>query len=199
MGLTHAQITAAALDVLESDGLDKLSLRAVAARLEVRVNSVAWHVKDKAGLLSAAADAVIADCLPAHLPADPDERVRLLLTSYRAALRSRRDGAGLAREGFSLAGPHQLAFVEAFNAALRATGRSPKEAAWTAWTLIHFVLSLVDEEQMAPELTHGAKVAADPATFPCLAAAAEHLNADNYDDRFAYSVELILTGRSGKE
>ncbi|MER5347336.1 hypothetical protein ABT030_45090 [Streptomyces mirabilis] len=30
-----------------------------------------------------------------------------------------------------------------------------------------------------------------------LAAAAEHLSADHYDDRFAYSVELILTGRSG--
>ncbi|MFE4998841.1 hypothetical protein ACFRH4_47810 [Streptomyces mirabilis] len=30
-----------------------------------------------------------------------------------------------------------------------------------------------------------------------LAAAAEHLSADNYDDRFAYSTELILTGRSG--
>ncbi|MGY0065053.1 TetR family transcriptional regulator [Streptomyces sp. LZ34] len=137
VGLTEGQIVAAAMEALESDGLDRLSLRAVAGRLGVRVNAVAWHVKDKAGLLGAVADAMLADCLPARLPRDPEERVRKLLKSYRPALRSQRDGARLGREGFSLARPHQLAFAEAFNAALRATGRGPKEVAWTTWTLIY--------------------------------------------------------------
>ncbi|MFF4835462.1 TetR/AcrR family transcriptional regulator C-terminal domain-containing protein [Streptomyces sp. NPDC001315] len=197
VGLTEGQIIAAALEVLESDGFDRLSLRAVAGRLAVRVNAVAWHVKDKASLLSAVADAMMADCLPARLPRDPEERVRRILKSFRATLRSHRDGARLAREGFSLARPHWLAFAEAFHAALRATGRSPKDVAWTAWTLIYFVISLVNEEQASPDRTPGVEAAAaDPATCPVLAEAIEHLTGSNFDDRFAYGVDLILTGRS---
>ncbi|MEU6356545.1 TetR/AcrR family transcriptional regulator C-terminal domain-containing protein [Streptomyces sp. NPDC047072] len=197
VGLTEEQIVTAALEVLEGDGLDKLSLRAVAGRLGVRVNAVAWHVKDKAGLLTAVADAMMADCLPARLPRDPDERVRRLLESFRAALRSRRDGARLALAGFSLARPHALAYAEAFNAALRSTGRSPNEVAWTAWTLIHFVVGLVNEEQTSPDRTPGTEAAAaDPALFPSLAEAITHLTKESFDGRFTYGVDLILTGRS---
>ncbi|WP_328222983.1 TetR/AcrR family transcriptional regulator C-terminal domain-containing protein [Streptomyces sp. NBC_00104] len=197
VGLTEEQITAAAMEVLESEGLDKLSLRAVAARLGVRVNAVAWHLKDKAGLLGAVADAVVARCVPAHLPPDPDERVRTLLASLRTELLSHRDGARLAREGASLARPHQRAFAEVFNAALHATGRSPKEAAWTAWTLMYFTLGLVKEEQTPPSRTLGAEVAeADPAAFPSLAKTIAHLTPDSFDDRFAYGVDLILRGHS---
>ncbi|MFI1735280.1 TetR/AcrR family transcriptional regulator C-terminal domain-containing protein [Streptomyces acidicola] len=197
VGLTEERIVAAAMEVLESDGLDGLSLRAVAGRLGVRVNAVAWHVKDKAGLLSAATDAMMADGLPARLPRNPEERIRRLLKSFRSTLRSHRDGARLMREGFSLARPHQLAFAEQLNAALRATGRSPKEVAWTAWTLVYFVISLVNEEQTSPDRTPGVEAAAaDPAAFPCLAETIEYLTGASFDDRFAYSVDLILTGHS---
>ncbi len=197
VGLTEERIVAAAMEVLESDGLDGLSLRAVAGRLGVRVNAVAWHVKDKSGLLGAVTDAMMADCLPARLPRHPEERVRKLLKSFRATLRSHRDGARLMQEGFSLARPHQLAFAEVFNAALRATGRSPKEVAWTAWTLIYFVISLVDEEQTSPERTPGVEAAAaDPAACPALTETVQYLTGESFDDRFAYGVDLILTGRS---
>jgi TetR/AcrR family tetracycline transcriptional repressor len=197
VGLTEERIVAVAMEVLESDGLDGLSLRAVAGRLGVRVNAVAWHVKDKAGLLGAATDAMMAGCLPARLPRDPEERVRKLLKSFRATVRSHRDGARLMRESFSLSRPRQLAFAEAFNAALRATGRSPREVAWTAWTLIYFVVSLVDEEQTSPDRTPGVEAAAaDPATCPALAETIEYLTGESFDDRFAYGVDLVLAGRS---
>lgn len=197
VGLTEERVVAAAMEVLESDGLDGLSLRAVAGRLGVRVNAVAWHVKDKAGLLYAVTDAMMADCLPARLPRDPEERVRKLLKSFRTTLLSRRDGARLMREGFSVARPRQLAFAEAFNAALRATGRSPREVAWTAWTLIYFVISLVNEEQTSPDRTPGVEAAAaDPTTCPALAETIEYLTGESFDDRFAYGIDLILAGRS---
>lgn len=197
VGLTEERIVVVAMEVLESDGLDGLSLRAVAGRLGVRVNAVAWHVKDKAGLLGAVTDAMMADCVPARLPRDPEDRVRELLKSFRETLRSHRDGARLMREGFSLARPHQLAFAEVFNAALRATGRSPKEVAWTAWTLIYFVISLVNEEQTSPDRTPGIEAAAaDPATCPVLAETIEYLTGESFGDRFAYGVDLILAGRS---
>ncbi|MEU6381605.1 TetR/AcrR family transcriptional regulator C-terminal domain-containing protein [Streptomyces sp. NPDC046909] len=197
VGLTKAQIIAAAMDLLDEDGLDKLSLRAVAGRLGVRVNAVAWHVKDKSSLISAVTDAMMAHCVPSPLPEDPEERVRALLTALRTTLRSHRDGARLAREGFSLDQPHQLAFAEAFNTALHATGRTPQAAAWTAWTLVYFTIGLVREEQTPPHRTLCAQAAAaDPADFPSLAATIKHLTAESFDDRFAFGVDLILTGHS---
>jgi TetR/AcrR family tetracycline transcriptional repressor len=121
----------------------------------------------------------------------------MLLTSLRTALLSHRDGARLAREGLSLARPHQPAFAEAFNAALHATGRSPKEAAWTAWTLMYFTLGLVEEEQTPPNRTLRAEaVKADPAAFPSLAKTIAHLTPERFDDRFTYGVDLILRGHS---
>jgi TetR/AcrR family tetracycline transcriptional repressor len=197
VGLTDERIVAAAMEVLEAHGLDKLSLRAVAGRLGVRVNAVAWHMKDKTGLLTGMADAMMAGCVPARLPRDPEARVRVLLGSLRVALRSHRDGARLAREGFSLDRPHRLAFAEAFNAALRATGRSPRDTAWTGSTLLYFVLALVTEEQASPDRVPSIEAAAaDPAAYPSLAETIEHVTADSFDDRFTYGIDLILTGHA---
>ena len=185
------------MEVLQSEGLDRLSLRAVAGRLGVRVNAVAWHMKDKAGLLDSLTDAMMAESLPAHLPGGAERRVRDLLGSFRATLRAHRDGARLAREGFSLARPNQRAFAEAFSAALYDTGRGAKDVAWTAWTLIYFVIGLVNEEQSSPDRTPGVEAAAaDPSSFPALAEATEYLTGDSFDDRFVYGVDLILSGRS---
>ncbi|WP_461067757.1 TetR/AcrR family transcriptional regulator C-terminal domain-containing protein [Streptomyces pseudoechinosporeus] len=84
-----------------------------------------------------------------------------------------------------------------FNAALHATDRSPKEAAWTAWTLMYFTLGLVKEEQTPQNRTFCTEAAeADPAAFPSLAKTIAHLTPDGFDDRFAFGVDLILSGHS---
>ncbi|WP_435647782.1 TetR family transcriptional regulator [Kitasatospora purpeofusca] len=49
--------TVNALDLLDDQGLDALSTRAVADRLGVRMNTVLRHVKTKARLLELTADA----------------------------------------------------------------------------------------------------------------------------------------------
>jgi TetR/AcrR family transcriptional regulator, tetracycline repressor protein len=57
MGFMDAQaITNAALDVLDEVGLDKLSMRLVAARLGVQVGGLYYYVADKAALLRAVGD-----------------------------------------------------------------------------------------------------------------------------------------------
>lgn len=47
--LTRSAVIDAALRVLDDRGLNALSTRAVADRLGVRMNTVLWHVKTKAG------------------------------------------------------------------------------------------------------------------------------------------------------
>jgi TetR/AcrR family tetracycline transcriptional repressor len=55
-GMDAQIITNAALDVLDEVGLDKLSMRLVAARLGVQVGGLYYYVADKAALLRAMAD-----------------------------------------------------------------------------------------------------------------------------------------------
>lgn len=71
--LTRATIAAAALDVLNEQGLDQLSLRKVAARLDVKAPSLYWHVADKNMLLALLAESIFTDCLT-KIPACTDWR-----------------------------------------------------------------------------------------------------------------------------
>ena len=50
-GLAKAEIVRAALETLDAEGLDGLTLRKVAARLDVQAPALYWHVRNKLDLL----------------------------------------------------------------------------------------------------------------------------------------------------
>lgn len=58
--LSRARIAAAAIAILDADGLDGLSMRKLADRLGAGVMSLYWHVANKDALLDLALDAVLA-------------------------------------------------------------------------------------------------------------------------------------------
>ena len=66
--LTRDTIAAAALNLLNEQGLDQLSLRKLAARLDVKAPSLYWHVADKNALLALLAESVFVDCLAQIAP-----------------------------------------------------------------------------------------------------------------------------------
>lgn len=59
--LTTEQIVAAAIELLDADGLDGLSMRQLGHRLGSAATAVYWHVKSKDNLIVLAADAVWAE------------------------------------------------------------------------------------------------------------------------------------------
>jgi AcrR family transcriptional regulator len=59
--LTRDQIVRAAVELLDADGIDGLSMRRLGGRLGSAATAVYWHVKDKANLVVLAADAVWAE------------------------------------------------------------------------------------------------------------------------------------------
>ncbi|WP_413810763.1 TetR/AcrR family transcriptional regulator C-terminal domain-containing protein [Streptomyces sp. OE57] len=109
--LTRANVVQAALDALEMKGLEGLSVRVVADRLGVRVNTVLWHVKTKARILALMADAIVGEIDYGGLPTVTQERVRELAHRYRQALPAHRDGAALVT-GTYPAEPHISRFAE---------------------------------------------------------------------------------------
>jgi TetR/AcrR family transcriptional regulator, tetracycline repressor protein len=94
--LSRACVCAAALALVDAEGLEALTMRRLAARLDCEAMSLYKHVKDKADLLDAVHAAVLGGLQPEtnidHIRAGRDyERIpkwRLLLGGLARALRS---------------------------------------------------------------------------------------------------------------
>jgi AcrR family transcriptional regulator len=94
-GLSLERLIAAGLETLEADGLDGLSMRAVADRLGVKAASLYWHVRDRRALLALITNTVLSTV---ELPvAGTPWRVSVpaVCASLDATLEARRDFAAL--------------------------------------------------------------------------------------------------------
>jgi TetR/AcrR family tetracycline transcriptional repressor len=192
-GDRRAEIVRVALDLLDENGLDAVSLRAVAARLGVRLNTVSWHIKTKARLRDLMADAIISTIALDALPASWSDAVRELLRRYRRALLEHRDGGQVVAGTFA-AEPATLRYAEQLMAALLAGNLDERAAGWTAWTLIYFTLGLVQEEQGAPgALADQVAPAIDVMAHPALVRTLPHLVDGAFDGRFEYGLDLVLS------
>jgi TetR/AcrR family tetracycline transcriptional repressor len=58
-GLTRDRLVAAALELINQEGLDALSMRSLADRLQVKAASLYWHVRDRRELLELLAESIL--------------------------------------------------------------------------------------------------------------------------------------------
>ena len=197
MALDRTAVVTAALELLDEAGLDKLTMRKVAERLGVQLNTVYWHASSKPRLLELMADAMLADCADAPLPEPWDERAHTLAHRYRSALLARRDGARV-MAGTHVAEDHTLRFADALIGAFLDGGHTPAEAGWRTWSLAYFTLGLTQEEQAAgaPSGMDRLLRAATADRYPSLAAAVGHFG--DFEDRFRHGLGLIVSGRETK-
>ena len=206
--ITREALAAAALTVLERDGLDALSMRRVAAELDVQAASLYWHVRNKEELLDLLADAVLAG-IDLDVPGGPwRERMRVMAHRYRAHLKSRRDAVRVIGGRF-VVGPHSAALMDRALGVFREGGFSPAGAAAGLYLVsVVYVQGFVLQETgplRAIEANGGspkqamAAVAEElaalrPGAFPSLMEATGYLVTLNLDDRFAWGLEVVLDG-----
>lgn len=102
------------------------------------------------------------------------------------------DGAGGAPDRCSNHAP--LRFADRLVGALLEAGADEEQAAWTAWTVVHFVLGLVQEEQAAPDRPDDRLTrAVDPAAHPAPHRVAAHSRPGAFEDRSAFGLDAILS------
>jgi len=92
------QVVSAALELLDELGLDALSTRRLAQKLEVESASLYWHFRDKAALLAEMAAAMLVAHQALGVPPDPSRWSTWFVDnarSLRRALLAHRDGARL--------------------------------------------------------------------------------------------------------
>ena len=84
-GLTRAAVVQAALELIEADGLEAFSVRALAKRMGVYPTSLHWHAGSRTELLALVVDAV-AQTVPVPTSTRWQDCVRELADAYRTTL-----------------------------------------------------------------------------------------------------------------
>ncbi|HQK31760.1 MAG TPA: TetR/AcrR family transcriptional regulator C-terminal domain-containing protein [Phycicoccus sp.] len=188
-GLDRATVVRAALVVADRDGASALTMRRVAAELEVEAASLYAHVRNKddmvAGLLDLVLDAI-------EIPAPgPTTRDWLLagLTAYRRTLLDH-PGAFALMTSRATMSPAQFRLVDALIGVLEEAGLSTTDAVLGEVTLVAYVLGFVTQE-----LRRSPAIGPDTLRpYPALQRAVPALVTTPVDDRFTRGIDTILRG-----
>ncbi|GHJ35195.1 TetR/AcrR family transcriptional regulator C-terminal domain-containing protein [Streptomyces sp. TS71-3] len=198
--LDRRKVADTALRLLNEVGLEGLTLRGIAAELQVKAPALYWHFKDKQALLDEMATEMLrrmGDGLQ-QAPEDWREAVARSMGSMRENLLRYRDGArvfsGTRFTDTSFAGP-----MEANLAALTNAGFTPAAAARAWHTAYSFTIGFVIEEQAMSAVEDGAsspdlEARAESLEGHPLAARAGYEYFRDYDRGFEEGLRAVIAG-----
>lgn len=179
---SRADVVDAALEILDGHGLGDLTMRRVGAALGVQPSALYWHFPNKQSLLAGVSERIL-DAAPATA-ADTDWRTaaRADANGLRTALLRVTDGAETVASSLALGLSGDDVRARIVGTITRG-GFSAEHAATAADALLHYLLGFVAAEQQHAQAERlGALPAGVATTGPSSA------------DRFAFGIELLLTG-----
>jgi TetR/AcrR family tetracycline transcriptional repressor len=204
--LTRQRVVAEALAVIAQDGVQAMSMRALAARLGVVPGAVYHHVGNKQQLQDLVLDGVLAEV---DFHTDPSlawtEQLKILATRLRQVLEAHPGVAGILKTRDPL-GPHSLALAEAFLSPLQAAGFADREAGLAFFLLVDYTIGFavssprtsVNEQRVRDTAIrtqlHEFFRSLPPDRFPALVALGEHVWVDNRDQRFTAGLDVLVDG-----
>lgn len=193
MQLKRADVVTGALALLDTDGLDGLTMRKLGARLGVQAGAVYWHFKDKEALLGAVADRIVGEITETPLAPGPwDAQLAEFAHRFRRALLAHRDGARVVA-GTYVTEPNTVQGGELVMRILTGAGFPLDRAGWAIFAGMYYVLGHTIEEQAQQAAGDWEQRAADVADTELLRALDGAIKADP-EERFAYGLELYLDG-----
>jgi len=140
-------VAEAALRILDDYGLPDLTMRRLAASLDVQPSALYWHFPNKQTLLAELADRIVARSRTEHSDdLEWSARVRAEAAGLRDALLTFRDGAELVSSTFAL-GLGAADPVDRLTEAIELGGFDAETARRASVALLHFVLGHVSHEQ----------------------------------------------------
>lgn len=193
-----------AVGILDREGPAGLSMRALAAHLDVVPSALYWHVPDKQTLLALVADHALADVLqPDDEDADWKDRIRALVARYRIAIAKHPGVIPLMATGVRL-GPNNLRIVDRLLAILRNAGFSDDDASAAFEGIGYIARGFLEGREDGPDGRSaalrdrwlGGRSLADlePHSFPTIVAMADVLLSTDAEERFAFVLDALLDG-----
>jgi len=197
---SQQRIISAALDLLDQEGLNDLSLRKLAALLDMQAPALYWHFKNKGVLIDYMAEAILQTEFQDLQARSGDEPWQDWLVDIcqrlRRAMHSRRDGARIVAGAHLFPAITLMRIFETTEESLISAGLDPRKADLLATTTVHFTFGRVIEEQSSPSQEEFARMDLDEMSreFPRVAASARQMMEDarqGYDE-FEAALRLIV-------
>jgi TetR/AcrR family transcriptional regulator, tetracycline repressor protein len=197
MQLHREDVLAGALALLDSDGLEGLSMRKLAAQLGVQAPALYWHFTHKQALLDAMADAVLAEADGPAPQGTWEQQLAELGGRLRRALLAHRDGARVVAGTFT-AGPGTVRAGAMAVEIFRSAGVPAERAGWAGFSLGYYVLGHCIEDQAQAELPEEggweAKAGVDEHDGSYFDRAMTATITADPAARFAYGLQLFIAG-----
>jgi AcrR family transcriptional regulator len=215
--ISRDAIVAAAIRLLDAEGLDALSMRRIADELNTGAASLYWHVGSKDGLLDLVFDEIIGEGIDQSTLPDPDpgkwrEQLKAVAREQRN-LSLRHPWVVRVSIGRIPMGPNALRYSEQVLAILRAGGLPPDLAVRGSHLLIATVNGFTLDETgvgdgAAEDIESGMRQAADVArdylaalpadSFPNLVELAGEFSYIDRDERFELLLDIFVDGLARK-
>ena len=192
--LTPQRVFQAALEVIDAEGLDAVSMRRVGQALGVEAMSLYHHVKDKAALLDGVYELVLESMAPP--PRNTSWALALKATAlhFRAALQAHPNALSLfaSRPAFT---PNSLTHVEGVLAVLQRAGFPASDSLSVLGILVAYVVGhTITSAPPADDASFPDYESLSDAQYPYLKATAPHMPSHDLEGEFEMGLDLILSG-----
>jgi TetR/AcrR family tetracycline transcriptional repressor len=186
MEISPETIVRAAIDILNRDGLDKLSMRALAAVLGVKAPALYWHIKNKQELIDQIAERICTEMLVSCGLGNAQKYLFELAHVYRQKLLEVRDSVAVFLKSYPST-PARCEIIKNSMISLLHIGVKEKYCLIAAGMFNNYVLSFV-----ADELVYKANPGGMPAFVnTILGTGYEKIS---FDEQFERGLKVLFTG-----
>jgi len=181
-------VVAAALSILDQHGLPDLTMRRLAATLDVQPSALYWHFANKQTLLASVADQIVARARPSGADGSGwATATRAEADTLRDALLAFRDGAEVVSSTLAL-GLGAGEAMTRLTGAIDGGGFDRRTSEIAAAAVLHFVLGHVSHEQQRLQADSLGVVAAGQSVDPA------GVGRSGGREAFDFGITLLLTG-----
>lgn len=205
--LDQSKIIHTAIDLINKDGLKKLSMRSVANALNTSATSLYWHIENKYELLQLLSEQISKKISFPDSSKEWYEQLIELGNEYRQALLSIRNSVEIMTETVPMT-PDRLQLIENIYQILIKAGFMPEDVPAAASLFNNYVLSFVRDEMMQIYIakTQGLQIEKDldqardvfqslPSNkYPFLVELADYSVSINSDKQFEFGLHVLLDG-----
>jgi AcrR family transcriptional regulator len=208
--LDRAQIVAAAIKLIDAEGMDAFSMRRLGQELGAGATSFYWHVKDKDQLIDLVLDEIVKEV---RLDDDPTlpwrDRVAVFAWEFRAVVKRHHHLAPLAGARVAM-GPNLLAVIEHLLAIMRSGGFEGSKLTLAFSAVLTFALgtAIMESREMSGPGTEGKTanelqlmlagmfMSLPPDIYPNLSRIIPDADPEQVDEdsQFRYGIDRLLDG-----
>lgn len=197
--LDRPRIINAALNLLQAEGLEPITMRRIADYLGVKAASLYYHVKDKEHLIYLLGEKIRSEIELPSEDLDWREQLKNWANNFRQILKLYRDSVQIMNATTFTASPHRFLHIEYLFRILAEKGFNDSQIPWFASMLKNYVLGFVDEENRIIDRSNRTDYpshfqALPKEKYPHINRLAEFTMSSDYDHEFLCGIKVLLDG-----